>query len=180
MVLAGAVALAVRGLGPEDGLRNGAADEVAAADGSSGKASAGAVSDDKAAADKQASDKAAVEKVAAGTASDPLPAGSRWEGTFEFLPDGSFSGQAALRVESRTGLRFAGVYSSEGEQYAWKVRGTAGGGRIAWEFIEAIRDAPSEDVVGQVAVEGTIAGDAMSVMWRQGDEQAQIDLRRVK
>ncbi|MHC5542760.1 hypothetical protein ACYOEI_31430, partial [Singulisphaera rosea] len=79
-------------------------------------------------------------------------AGQRWVGQFRFRPraDGTavdLAGAVVLRVTSRSGNRFNGVYRSE-NRYEWDVDGELDGDEIHWSFTRAIADAPHKTVVG--------------------------------
>lgn len=113
----------------------------------------------------------------AGTALRP---GSRWSGTFRFLPPmEDYTGDVHLRVTEREGDRFQGVYTTENGKYEWQIEGTLHGERVRWEFMRAIQDNEEGDVVGQAFVEGTLKGATLRVQFHipKNNETAKMELR---
>lgn len=115
-------------------------------------------------------------------AQDPLPQGSRWEGTFAFLPapPGQIDGDVSLQITTRDGRRFTGTYQTENQNYEWKVAGILEGTAIHWEFTEAVRDNADGNVVGKAYVQGTLSDGELRVEFIQRDssEKAAMRLRR--
>ena len=107
----------------------------------------------------------------------PLEVGAYWTGRFRFKPPMQYDGDVSLAIANRDGETFAGTYTTEKGQYAWKVAGTIRGEAISWGFTEAIRDSPQHDLVGRCRVEGTTKGHAMTVVFTNpGNSAADMSL----
>lgn len=113
-----------------------------------------------------------------------LPAGSVWSGSFRFLPPiQNYSGSADLSITQRTGNQFEGVYTTENRKYQWRVNGTDHGGRLRWEFTQALKNPGTEDAVGKAYVEATVKGDQITGLFHEYNnpgETAALQLRRSK
>ena len=114
---------------------------------------------------------------------DPLPLHSQWKGTFAFLPGSLATPDADVQIHItlRDGDRFQGVYETERQVYAWRIDGFLTGTRIRWEFIEAIRDNDTHDVVGNAFVEGILEAQIMNLEFhqRQDGSAAVMQLKRI-
>jgi hypothetical protein len=97
---------------------------------------------------------------------DLLQAGSHWTGSFRWLPAAPADQAHDLQVTitERDGDHFRGVYTTG--NYRWLIAGTVGPGTIRWGFTRAVSGNDAEHLVGQGVVEGTYAGNAMAVTFR--------------
>jgi hypothetical protein len=109
---------------------------------------------------------------------DPLRSGSHWMGSFRFRPRGIPHGDAVLAISERNGDWFSGTYTSEGGRYRWLIQGTTHNGKIRWEFTQWVRgDGGSSGLVGKGRVDGTVAGDTMTVVFRDPRDGSVADVR---
>jgi hypothetical protein len=108
---------------------------------------------------------------------DAVQPGSRWLGTFQFLPPIQYGGDLAVTIQERTGDRFRGVYAAGGGTYEWDIEGTVRGNAIRWEFTRVIREQQPAGVVGNAIVEGRCEGDTMDLLFRDATSAAKLKLR---
>jgi serine/threonine-protein kinase len=112
---------------------------------------------------------------------DPFPAGSRWEGTFQFRPPiQNFRGEVAIDVDSRDGDEFKGLYTSEGGAYCWRIAGTATGAMVRWQFIDVVHEKKPTTVVGQARGEGQLERHELKGLYIDSNSSAELRLRRTK
>jgi hypothetical protein len=81
--------------------------------------------------------------VVAPVESDLFQAGSRWVGDFVFTRPNVFSGEAELRVTSRSGSSFTGVWRTwhdSKKDFRWEVAGKAENGQLQWELGKPLND----------------------------------------
>lgn len=102
--------------------------------------------------------------------------GTTWKGTFAFRPPLTYTSDVQLRVESRMGDRFRGVYSTEMGKYVWRVEGTVRDGAVSWEFTEVIREDYPTEVVGNAFVEGRCDGKHLDVVFEHRLKKSVADM----
>jgi hypothetical protein len=118
-----------------------------------------------------------LHRSAVSAGSDGFQPGAEWSGVFRFRPPNQdYNGDVVLHIEQRDGERFTGLYSTERNQYVWRVRGKVHDGQIDWEFIEVIKEANPVEVVGNATVEGTYERGKMLAVFRHHKKQSTADM----
>lgn len=110
-----------------------------------------------------------------------LVAGSRWEGTFVFRPPiVDYSGDVSLKVTRREGVKFTGLYATEGDTYIWECQGEVEVDRVSWRFTRVLREKNPTNVVQHARVHGRITGDVMPnlVFEHPGEGTADMTMTR--
>ena len=109
-------------------------------------------------------------KIAPKINTDRLAAGSKWAGTFKFLPPiENYTGDVEITIIHRDGDTFRGTYRTEQGQYEWGVAGTLQGEKIHWEFTQVIKEMQPRGLTGNAYVSGTLVGTTMKVTFKRRD-----------
>jgi serine/threonine-protein kinase len=99
-------------------------------------------------------------------ASNLLPAGSRWAGTFRFRePIMNYHGDVELVITERSGDSFNGEYATENDGWRWAIAGRIEGNKVSWTFTAVIKEREPREVVGKARVDGTLAGDTIRALF---------------
>jgi hypothetical protein len=104
--------------------------------------------------------------------------GSRWLGTYDFRSRVPRHGEVQLAITERTADQFRGRYTTEHGRYEWLIAGTVEQGKVRWEFRQVVRgDHESQALVGKGWVEGTVYGEAMTVVFHDPNDGSVADMR---
>lgn len=96
-----------------------------------------------------------------------LRTGSKWSGTFRFRPPiADYAGSLALEIDQVYGDAFEGIYTSEDGAWKWRVRGSARGDQVRWEFVKALKTRGEDGATGKCYVECRLQGDRMTGLYR--------------
>src|SRR5262249_38837476 len=103
---------------------------------------------------------------------------SYWSGTFSFRPPHNLRGDVQVTITKRAGDQFWGVYTTEHRKHEWSIQGTVGQGTIHWEFTHCNRNIEEDKgLVGNGSVDGTYAGEEMTVVFRDEGDQSVADMK---
>jgi hypothetical protein len=105
----------------------------------------------------------------AAASADPVGAGTRWVGDFQFGGADGPTGAVVLTVTERSGEEFVGRYETE-HKYEWEVRGTVKPARkVSFALVKPL-NAEAEATNAKAEVTGEYRGPTMTLTFRDKND----------